>query len=154
MYFEEKIKQILNGRKGILFVDMDGVIADYELNIPLDFKAKRPLLSSIKKLENISLMNNIELHILSVCKTDDQITDKNNWLDKYAPFFKKENRVIISKESHPNIASKNLKLNYLILFAKERKEIIMMIDDDNGVLKHLASSLDNVILFQDSSLID
>ena len=51
-------------KKCIIFVDMDGVIADYDVGDADHFLDKRPLLTSIRKLKEISTFPNIELHIL------------------------------------------------------------------------------------------
>lgn len=152
MHFYELIKQLSEDKKVIIFVDMDGVIASYDLGKPLDFKNKRPLTTNINTLKKINTLTNIELHILSICRKDYQIKEKNDWLDKYAPFFKKEKRTIISKESNPKYQSKELKANYLK--SLNEKEQIICIDDDNDVLKHIHIELPNIILYQDSELID
>ena len=155
MYFVTKIKELLGNNKGVIFVDMDGVIADFEFLLPLDFRNKRPLTTNINTLKEVSLLENVELYILSVCKKDSQIVDKNEWLDETAPFFKKENRIIISKESYPNISSSRLKASFL---KKSIDKIIdtkvIVIDDDNEVLRYLSQNFKDVIFFQDSSLID
>ena len=95
MKIVDEIKEFSLKRKVNLFVDMDGVITEYDFGKPLDFVNKSPLLSNIKVLEEISRIPNLDMHILSICRKDSQVNDKNNWLDKYAPFFKKENRNII-----------------------------------------------------------
>ncbi len=155
MYFENIIRELSQNNDLKIFVDMDGVITDYNFNEPLIFKNKRPLMTNIKTLDSISKIPNVELFILSICIKDSDIEEKNNWLDKYASYFKKENRIIISKESYPNISSKDLKLNKL----KELKENIinkkvMLIDDDNEILKYIRNNIKDIILIQDSSLID
>jgi protoporphyrinogen oxidase len=152
MHFYNLIKDISSTKKTILFVDMDGVIASYDLGKPYDFLNKRPLTSNIKKLHDISKLENVELHILSICRKDTQINEKKTWLNNYASFFAENNRMIISKESNPNLESKELKLNYLKNLNTDKQ--IILIDDDNGVLKHIKANLKNVILFQDSELID
>ena len=103
----------------------------------------------------MSLLNNVELNILSICKKNSQIDDKNDWLDTFAPFFKSENRIIISKENNPNISSKELKCNYLknYILQNNHKKIIV-IDDDNDILFYLSKNLNEIILYQDSSIID
>ena len=131
---------------------MDGVIASYDFGKPLDFINKRPLTTNIQTLNKISKLNNVELHILSVCRLDNQVREKNDWLNKYAPFFEQDKRTIISKESNPHYSSKELKLNYLK--SLEIKEQIIFIDDDNEVLKTIYDGLKNIILYQDSELID
>ena len=88
-----------------LYVDMDGVIADYDVGIASNYDQKRPLYTSIKKLEEISLLHNVELHILSITRMTIGREEKNIWLDEYAPFFKIENRHIISREENAFLPS-------------------------------------------------
>lgn len=152
MHFYELIKKITEEKKTIIYVDMDGVIASYDFGKPLDFINKRPLTTNIQTLNKISKLNNVELHILSVCRFDSQVKEKNDWLNKYAPFFEKNKRTIISKESNPHYSSKELKLNYLK--SLEIEEQIIFIDDDNEILKTIHNGLENIILYQDSELID
>ncbi len=152
MYFYNLIKYLSKDLELVLFVDMDGVIASYDFGKPLDFKTKRPLQTNISTLREVSSLKNVELHILSICRKDSQIEDKNNWLDTYAPFFKKENRHIISKESNPNISSANLKVEFLKYYDSDKR--IIVIDDDNKILDEINKKLPNIVLFQDSELID
>ena len=135
-----------------MFVDMDGVIASYEIDKPYNFDKKRPLFNNIKIFEEISKIPGINLYILSICREDKQIKEKNDWLDKYAPFFKKENRNILSKETIVNMSSANIKLKFLKEFECEQQKIL--VDDDNMVLKTIKNNLDDVIIFQDSELVD
>lgn len=152
MHFYELIKQLSKDKKIIIYIDMDGVIASYDLGKPLNFRTKRPLTTNINTLKKINTLTNIELHILSICRKDYQIQEKNDWLDKYAPFFDKNKRTIISKENNPNYQSKELKANYLK--SLNINEQIVCVDDDNEVLKHISQELPNIILYQDSELID
>lgn len=151
MYFYNLIKDFKE--ELIIFVDMDGVITDYNFGNKLDFKNKRPLTTNIKTLKKISELKKVDLYILSICKKNIEIKEKNIWLDENAPFFKKENRIIISKEKEKNESSKYLKYKYLKEYIKEKKKIIV-IDDDNEILKYLHNNLKEIALFQDSSLID
>lgn len=152
MYFYELIKKLSENKKTKVYVDMDGVIASYDFGKPLDFANKRPLITNIKTLNELCKLQNVELFILSVCRFNNQINEKNNWLDKYAPFFDKNKRIIISKESNLHFSSKELKLNYLKTLKTE--EQIIFIDDDNEVLKTIHNNIKNIILYQDSELID
>lgn len=152
MHFYNLIKELSTEKELIIFVDMDGVIASYDVGRPLDFLKKRPLTENIKKLEKVSKLPNVELHILSICKKNFQIEEKNTWLDKYAPFFNKENRIIISKEEIKNISSPEIKSNYL-KSVKTNKQIVF-VDDDNAILKNVINNVANIIVFQDSELID
>lgn len=152
MYFYELIKKLSKNKKTKIYVDMDGVIASYDFGKPLDFTNKRPLITNIKTLNELCKLQNVELFILSVCRFNNQINEKNNWLDKYAPFFDKNKRIIISKESNLHLSSKKLKLNYLKTLKTEDQ--IIFIDDDNEVLKTIHNNIKNIILYQDSELID
>lgn len=152
MHFYELIKELSNNNKAIIFVDMDGVIASYDFGKPIDFANKRPITTNIKTLSQLCNLKNVELHILSVCRFDSEIKEKNDWLNKHAPFFEKEKRTIISKESNPHYSSKELKLNYLK--SLKFKEQIIFIDDDNEVLRTIQNGLKGIILYQDSELID
>ena len=152
MYFYNLIKELALNNKIKLFIDMDGVIASYDFGKPLNFKTKRPLNTNIEVLRKVSSLQNVELFILSVCRKDFQIDDKNEWLDKNASFFKKENRFILSKESIPNVSSPNMKLQFLKRYKTSDKMIL--VDDDNVVLSTISNGLNDIILFQDSELID
>lgn len=152
MHFFDIINNLTKESSIILFVDMDGVIASYDAGKPLDFLNKRPLTENINKLKIISTIQNVELHILSVCRKDYQIEEKNIWLNKYAAFFIKENRHIISKELLDGISSKEVKGNFLKHFKTEKKMILL--DDDNAVLNYVMKNVKDILVFQDSELID
>ena len=144
-----EIKTMAKDQKIYIYVDMDGVIAEYDFGRPLDFLNKRPLLGNIKVLEEISKIPNVEMHILSICKKDSQINDKNVWLDKYAPFFKKENRNVLSKETYTDRSSSELKVDFL----NNIESFKILIDDDNGILKEVDKKVKNISLYQDSSIV-
>lgn len=152
MHFYNLIKELSKNDKLKIFIDMDGVIASYDFGKPLDFKNKRPLKTNIEVLKKVSLLENVELNILSVCRQNYQIAEKNEWLDINAPFFKKENRYILSKEQNPNITTVDLKLQFLKNYKTNDKMIL--VDDDNKVLSTISEEIDNIILFQDSELVD
>lgn len=149
MYFETLLENKYKDEKLDIYVDMDGVIADYSVG-NLDYLNKRPLKTNIKLFRKLSKKENITLHILSICREDYQIQDKNTWLDKNAPFFKQRN--IISKESNPNKSSKELKLDFLKSISQ--KSNIIFIDDDNDIIKYVYDNLKHISVYQDSSIID
>ncbi len=155
MYFYDKIKKEYQNSYVVMFIDMDGVITDYDVGFPLNFKTKRPVMTNIKTFEKINTLDNVEIHILSICKKDFQIEEKNDWIDKYIPFIKKEHRIILSKESYPDISSPELKCNYLKEFVENNKDKkVIMVDDDNAILKYLSTNIKELDLYQDSSLLD
>lgn len=152
MHFYNIIKELSDKTEVMLFFDMDGVISSYDAGKKLDFATKRPLTENINKIKKISTLNNVTLYILSICKKNFQIEEKNNWLDKNAPFFDNSNRIIISKEQHPNIDSPTLKSDFLKNLNTNSQ--IVLVDDDNTVIKKVLDVTDNVMVFQDSELID
>lgn len=151
MHFKRVINNILKEEDIIMFVDMDGVLASYDFGKPFNFDMKRPLYNNINKIKDV-LNERIELHILSVCNNDSQIEEKNIWLDKYVNYIDFNNRHIISKESNPSKTSAELKLDFLMSFKTSKK--IVLIDDDNVVLKVVHKGLKNAVMIQDSELID
>ena len=152
MYFYNLIKDLVKNKKTIMYVDMDGVIAAYDFGKPLEFDKKRPLYTNIKKLEEVSKLENLELRILSACRTIDQINEKNEWLDKYAPFFTKDNRHILARELYDYMDSCDMKTMYLEKMNDPFQ--IIVLDDDNLILKTIHKMLDHVICIQDSEMID
>ena len=62
---------------------MDGVIADFNFGKACDFDKKRPLYSSINKLENISKKDNVDLYIFSATRMNKGYDEKQYWLDMF-----------------------------------------------------------------------
>lgn len=104
MFFLNEINRIKKEKqkeKIMIFVDMDGVIADYRFGEGINIKSnkpgtylnKRPIKTTIKNLEILSKKDDVELFIISSCLFTEQANKKNQWLNKYAYFFKKENRI-------------------------------------------------------------
>lgn len=152
MYLQDYLNN-LNSDKIVLYVDMDGVIVDYDVGNPTDYDKKRPLYSSIAKLEKISKMPNVELFILSVCRMSKGIEEKNIWLNRYASFFKKENRIILDREGNDFKHSKELKLEY-IKREKNNTNTVVLIDDDVQILDEIKRNVKNIILLKDTALVD
>ena len=153
MHFYNVMKKIAENKAVDLYIDMDGVIAAYDIGgNPYDFLNKRPLTSNISNIKEVLSIENVNLHILSVCRENSQVEDKNIWLDKNAPFFKKENRCIISRESKDWMNSKEIKLNFFNDLETDNQ--VVLVDDDNQILRTIKDSIANVIVMQDSELVD
>ena len=152
MFFIDEIKKY-GDKKIRLFVDMDGVIADYNVGVARDYDKKRPLLSSIAKLEEISKLPNVEMYILSITRETIGRKEKNDWLDIYAPFFKKENRIIISREENNYTKSRILKNRYFTKLDRN-DSLIIFIEDDPSILRDIMTSNKDVILYKDTALVD
>lgn len=152
MKFYEEIEK--NKDKNIsIYCDMDGVLAEYDIG-NFDYETIRPLKSTIKKIEDLYKEKNINIYILSICKTDSIVSDKLIWFKKYMSFLKDENIILLSKEDkkYNGVSSKEIKSNYLKEHAKN--DVNIVIDDDNDVIKYIRKNNENVIVFQDSSLVD
>lgn len=152
MYIREFLKKY-EQNKIKMYVDMDGVIADYNVGEACNYDTKRPLYSNLSKLEEISKMDNIEMFVLSVTRMSNGIEEKNIWLDKFAPFFKKENRIILSREANDFLPSRLLKSNFLKSLDRDGKTIIV-IDDDPSVIKQIAEENEDIVLLKDTALVD
>ncbi|MBR2704431.1 MAG: hypothetical protein IKE91_03080 [Clostridia bacterium] len=155
MFFRKTIEELESKYKKIrIFIDMDGVIADYIVGEASDYDKKRPLLSTIKQLEEISNKPNIELNILSISRMDEGVEQKNIWLDKYVPFIKKENRYIISRESNNMEKSYKLKCDFIKNITREESTIIVMIDDDCDIVHKLKDENDDIVVLKDTVFVD
>lgn len=149
------LKEILNGygnKKIKIYIDMDGVVADYDVGKAGNFDKKRPLYTSIDKLKEISFMDNVSLYILSITRKDIGIYEKNIWLDKYMPFIDKNNRFILSKEEVSK-SSSELKVDFLKNIKRE-DEVIILIDDDPLILKSVMDNVNDIVLLKDTVLVD
>ena len=149
------IKDVIEGYKGkkiSIYVDMDGVIADYDVGKPSDYHKKRPLYSNIKLLEEISKMPNVEMHILSISRMNEGVSQKEEWLDKYAPFFFFFKRNIIPREKNDFTTSIELKVNYMKSVNSSDK-VIILIDDDPSILHALRDEGIDICLLKDTTLI-
>ena len=152
MYFEDYLKKY-GDKKIKLFIDMDGVIADYNYGEPKNYDKKRPLFDSIKKLEIISKMPNVELFIFSATRYNEGIEQKHWWLDTYAPFFKKENRIILSREANNMTKSAILKTNFLRDYERD-DSILIVIEDDPQNMDAIREQSEDIVLLKDTVLVD
>ena len=136
-----------------LFVDMDGVLAEYDIG-NFDYRSIRPLKSNIKRVKELQDLG-VEVKVLTVCKTDSIIEEKKDWFRKYMDFFPLSHVVFLSKEDGKNkgISSKELKSIYLTENVDYNKTVVV-IDDDNEIVKYLVKNNKEIIVFQSSSWID
>lgn len=151
MYITDYIKQFKN-KKIKIYVDMDGVIADYDVGKACEYDKKRPLLTNIEALREVSKNKNVEMFILSITRMTIGREEKNRWLDKYVEFIKVENRFIISREEHNFMPSKTLKKKF-IKNIKRDESIIIVIDDDPAIIDEIRKSSEDVYLLKDTSLV-
>ena len=151
MYITDYIKQFKN-KKIKIYVDMDGVIAYYDVGKACEYDKKRPLLTNIEALREVSKDKNVEMFILSITRMTIGRDEKNRWLDKYVEFIKVENRFIISREEHNFMPSKTLKKKF-VKNIKRDESIIIVIDDDPAIIDEIRKSSEDVYLLKDTSLV-
>lgn len=144
MYFLreiEKIKLKKRKKKITIFVDMDGVIADYRFGEGLKIKSnesgvylnKRPIKTTIENLRRLSNKLDIELYIISSCLFKKQVEEKNIWLDKYVSFFKHENRIYVIANDFES--RKQLKIDKIKEYMNSTKDTLtILIDDTHDIL--------------------
>ena len=165
MKFIENIKEICDKNTKIaLFVDMDGVIVEFDYapklmknNVPGKILNARPLNSIIEIFEEIKEIKNLDLYILSACNFIDQAKEKDLWLDKHADFFIKENRIFVIKEKEDYINNNkyDMKAIYMEkLMKKKNYDLVILVDDNHEILKRTDNKLnDKTLVFHVSSLI-
>ena len=158
-YFYDYIKDFKDKTVNI-YIDMDGVVADYDFegyhnvesntDIYLD---KRPVYSSIKPLEEVSKLENVNLYIMSVARYNSQVNGKVEWLSKYMSFIKKDNIYILPRDKNGFKKAKELKRDFIKTRLKN-DDINIHIDDSHEVLKMLRDLKMNLKLLHVTELID
>ena len=151
MYITEYIKRFKNKRIKI-YVDMDGVIVDFDVGNASEYDKKRPLLTNIDILREVAKNENVEMFILSITRLTIGREEKNIWLDKYVEFIKPENRYIISREENNFLPSKKLKKNFIKKIARD-DSVIVIIDDDPAIIDEIRKANDDVYLLKDTALV-
>ena len=169
MEFVKRIKDICDENKNTkvgMFIDMDGVLADYDLgsywdirnNTPDTFLIKRPIKTIINVLEQLTKIENLDFYILSACLFENQAVDKSIWIDKYIPFIKKQNRYFIIKEfeKYTRETKPKIKVSYISkVMNKDSIDLSIYIEDEHLMLRQAQNDLkDKVICFHVSSLLD
>lgn len=164
MYLLEEIKKIINNNSKIIsiFVDIDGVVADYRFGEGENIKNnkqglylnKRPIYTTINNLKKINEEIDCEMFILSSCLYKEQAEEKGLWLDKYMPFIKSENKIFVLSQNFES--RKKIKIDKI----KEKLdsnecELAILIDDTHEILFLALSELrEKVIPFHVITLID
>jgi len=158
--FINYLKNIDRNKIISIYIDMDGVVVDYDLenhklkgNDENVFLNKRPVLTTINILKEANNLENVELYILSAIRHNNQKQGKLIWLEKNMSFIKKENIHILSRENnnyaHPSIIKKEFLLKNI-----NKNNINIHIDDDHLVLKELNKNIKDLKVLHPSSIID
>ena len=159
MYFEKYLEKF-NGKKIDIYIDMDGVIADYDALGFLKTKDKddvylnkRPIFTVIDILKEISNNENIKLNILSCTTRVNQKDGKYKWLNKYLNFIAEENINIIAREEKNYLKAAIVKKEFL----KENidiNKVNIMIDDSHEVINEIIKLDLGIIPLHITSILD
>lgn len=140
MFIIEELKKY-NNEKLAIFVDMDGVVADYKFgegtniknNVEGVYLNKRPIKTSIDIIKKINEEISDNVYILSSCYFKEQSDEKNKWLDKNMPFIKNNKRIFVMSNDFDS--RKKLKIEYLKQYLNANSdEKIVLIDDTHEIL--------------------
>ncbi len=150
------------GKKVAIFVDMDGVIADYRFGEGSSIKKnakdvyinKRAINTTIDLFRKISNLNIVSLYVLSSCLFLQQEDEKNAWLDKNARFFKKRNRKFAVVGNFEARKERKIELISKTVLS-DNIDIIIMVDDTHEILFKAINKFGNKLQpFHVISLID
>ncbi len=144
-------KYLIENRDNIIdiYFDMDGVFAEYDIG-NFDYKTIRPIKTVINIMKNLT-RDGMNVKVLSICKNNKIVEEKYEWIDKYVPFLKNEDIILISKEENTGYESSELKSNYL-KNSINKNHINILIDDDSVIIKKVKENED-VKVFHISSII-
>lgn len=145
MEFCEKIREICKKYNRVaLFVDMDGTVVEYNIfqdgTVTTESKGlfvnNRPITPIIKKLEEINKIENIDIYMLTLSRSNIIEKEKEIWLEKYMPFIKKENYIILIRENGDyNSENRNyVKVNKM-KEKSDKYDYLMLLDDDHNILR-------------------
>lgn len=153
MKFNVKIKEICNQyNKVALFVDMDGTIVEYKVYPEgfVTYESKdlfaeaEPVKIIIDKLEELNKINNLDIYILSLSKSNIIKEEKLKWLKTHIPFIKEENYIILIRENgdYDSDNRKYVKSKKM----KEKLDIydyVILLDDEHKILRTTQKELEN-----------
>lgn len=134
-----RVHQLLKCGGIDVYVDMDGVLAEYRygegskiLNGDTSvYSQKRPIKTIIKFMKKYYNSNNF--YILTSCIKENQVEAKKEWVKKYLPFFNQNNIVcLVSKDFESRI---NDKVNDISQRVNSRNKKSILIEDTHEILK-------------------
>ncbi len=143
------ISKLTDGGEVHLYLDMDGVLANYDVGNLISYKEKRPLHNNIDSIKFLSTIPNVELFILSVCKDDMEKNEKNAWLDINANFIMNDHRIFINKDDKPVM---EIKSNYIKELGRNNK--LVYLDSDNQALEYIKYNNNDIVVLESSELVD
>ena len=140
----KEIKTRAKSQKVKVYFDMDGTLAEYDAedkekilsNQAGVYLTKRPLKSIINVADKLAKIDNIEICIASNCHFKEQKEEKLLWLEKYAPFIKKENiNIIVFNDMIFSKEEKDFLKANLIMSKLKQNEFAYLIEDDHKIIR-------------------
>lgn len=165
MNFTNLIKEKSKNKKCAIFIDMDGVIVEFN---PYDdekiknngkgiYLTKKPISYTIKIVKRLKKIKNLDIYILSACHYESQREEKENWIDKNLKIIDKDKRIILVKEKlNLNKKEKRLIKGKIIKNIMEEKSYdkSFYIDDSHELLRGAIEVLnDQTEVFHISSIL-
>ena len=132
-----------------IYLDIDGVLANYNVGNLVDFKEKRILHNNVDSVKFLSTIPNVELYILSICKDDMEKLSKNSFLDMNANFIMNDHRIFLNKDDKSVM---EIKSDYLKGLNRGNK--IVYLDSDNSVLEYVKYNNNDIEVLHASELVD
>ena len=153
MKFYNRVNEICKKHKKVaLFVDMYGTIVEYNV-YPEGFVTNEtkevflnanPLDVVIDSLKSISEIENLDIYILSLSRSNIIVEEKKQWLKKIVPFIKEQNYIILNRENG-DYNSENREFIKSIKMKEKLSEYdyVMLLDDEHKILKRTQKELED-----------
>lgn len=154
MYFINELKKISeeNSSNIAIFIDMDGVVADYrfgegkniENNVPGTYLNKRPISTAINILKEVSNTFDFDMYILSSCRHGEQAVEKSKWLEQNMPFIDKKHQLFVISNTFED--RKILKIDKIKEIMDNEYDKAIIIDDTHDILFLAIKELGNKVI--------
>lgn len=132
-----------------IYLDIDGVLSNYDVGNLVDFKEKRVLHNNVDSIKFLSTIPNVELYILSVYKDDLEKSSKSSWLDMNANFIMNDHRIFLNKTDKSIM---EIKSDYIKELSRTNK--LVYLDSDNNVLEYVKYNNKDIEVLHASELVD
>lgn len=143
--FLEKINIICKEYdKVAMFIDMDGTINEYTIypddkilkQMGDNYCKAKPIVEVIDVLKEISKIQNIDLYILTLSKSNKISYEKDLWLTKYVEFIPRKNWIVLTKENGDYDSENRDQIKPLKMQEKlEKYNHVILLDDDHRILR-------------------
>ncbi|MBR2240987.1 MAG: hypothetical protein IJ890_06385 [Clostridia bacterium] len=151
--FYKKIEKICKENKKVaMFIDMDGTIVEYKVfpegKLTTDTKGEfldgEPINAVINTLREINEIDNIDLYILSLSRSNIIVYEKKIWLNKYVDFIDKNNWIIINKEKcEYNNENRDFIKAEKMMEKRDKYDFMILLDDDHKILRRTQEKMEN-----------